>query len=61
MRRRHESSLRLLLHAPSLSELDSEMVDYWQTGASATDGAGAATGAAQPAANGDANMDDEIL
>merc|ERR1712000_726626 len=42
-------------------ELDSEMVDYWQTGASATDGAGAATGAAQPAANGDANMDDEIL
>ncbi|PVH88782.1 hypothetical protein DL98DRAFT_157035 [Cadophora sp. DSE1049] len=42
-------------------ELDSEMVDYWQTGATATDGAGAATGAAQPAANGDANMDDEIL
>ncbi|KAL2068819.1 hypothetical protein VTL71DRAFT_15157 [Oculimacula yallundae] len=42
-------------------ELDSEMVDYWQTGASATDTQGAAAGAAQPAANGDANMDDEIL
>ncbi|XMA09402.1 hypothetical protein WAI453_002193 [Rhynchosporium graminicola] len=41
-------------------ELDAEMVDYWQTGASATD-AGAAAGAAQPATNGDATMDDEIL
>ncbi|CZT51232.1 related to RNA annealing protein [Rhynchosporium secalis] len=41
-------------------ELDAEMVDYWQTGASATD-AGAAADAAQPATNGDATMDDEIL
>ena len=37
------------------------MVDYWQTGASATETQGAAAGAAQPAASGDANMDDEIL
>ncbi|KAH9224557.1 hypothetical protein DL95DRAFT_322526 [Leptodontidium sp. 2 PMI_412] len=42
-------------------ELDSEMVDYWQTGASATEAQGASAGAAQPAANGDATMDDEIL
>jgi len=35
-------------------ELDSEMADYWQTGATAGD-------AAVPAANGDATMDDEIL
>jgi THO complex subunit 4 len=38
-------------------ELDSEMVDYF--GGASTDAP--ATGAAQPAANGDANMDDEIL
>jgi THO complex subunit 4 len=38
-------------------ELDSEMVDYWQAGAAATE----TNGAAQPAAGGDANMDDEIL
>jgi THO complex subunit 4 len=38
-------------------ELDSEMVDYF--GGASTDVP--ATGAAQPAANGDANMDDEIL
>jgi len=38
-------------------ELDSEMVDYF--GGGSTDAP--ATGAAQPAANGDANMDDEIL
>jgi len=41
-------------------ELDSEMVDYWQTGSNATETQGAAA-AAQPAASGDANMDDEIL
>lgn len=40
-------------------ELDSEMVDYWQSGATTTEAEGGA--AAQPAANGDANMDDEIL
>lgn len=40
-------------------ELDSEMVDYWQTGATTVETDGGA--AAQPAANGDANMDDEIL
>ncbi|KAK6587119.1 hypothetical protein PZA11_000409 [Diplocarpon coronariae] len=39
-------------------ELDSEMVDYWQTGATATEGAAAGSA---PAAAGDANMDDEIL
>ena len=41
-------------------ELDSEMADYWETGA--TNGGDAATtsGTAQPA-NGDANMDEEIL
>ncbi|TVY82426.1 mRNA export protein mlo3 [Lachnellula suecica] len=38
-------------------ELDSEMVDYF--GGASTDAP--ATGAAQPAATGDANMDDEIL
>ena len=42
-------------------ELDSEMVDYWQAGAAATETNGGASGAAQPAAGGDANMDDEIL
>jgi len=41
-------------------ELDSEMVDYWQTGATATETEGTTSGTAQPAANGDANMD-EIL
>lgn len=40
-------------------ELDSEMADYWETGANAN-GADA-TATAQPAANGDAAMDDEIL
>jgi len=40
------------------AELDSEMADYWETGAAAT--TGDATNAA-PAANGDATMDDEIL
>lgn len=35
------------------------MVDYWQSGNATTDGA--AAGAAQPAVNGDATMDDEIL
>jgi THO complex subunit 4 len=35
------------------------MADYWESGNAAT---GTETaGAAQPAANGDANMDDEIL
>lgn len=38
-------------------ELDSEMMDYF--GGAGTDAP--ASGAAQPAANGDANMDDEIL
>ena len=45
-------------------ELDSEMADYWESGANATgtEASGAATnGAAQPATNGDAAMDDEIL
>jgi len=42
-------------------ELDSEMVDYWQNGTATTETDGTANGAAQPAANGDANMDDEIL
>ncbi|KUJ23204.1 uncharacterized protein LY89DRAFT_703801 [Mollisia scopiformis] len=42
-------------------ELDSEMVDYWNNGAAATEGEGAANGAGQAAANGDANMDDDIL
>ncbi len=37
------------------------MVDYWNTGATATETEGATNTAAQPAANGDANMDDEIL
>ncbi len=37
------------------------MVDYWQTGAAAPETEGGANGAAQPAAGGDANMDDEIL
>jgi len=41
-------------------ELDSEMADYWETGANANGGE-ATTSAAQPAANGDAAMDDEIL
>lgn len=40
-------------------ELDSEMADYWETGANAN-GADAGT-TAPPAANGDAAMDDEIL
>jgi len=39
-------------------ELDSEMADYWQNGTAATETDGAA---AQPAGNGDANMEDEIL
>ncbi|CZR51830.1 related to RNA annealing protein [Phialocephala subalpina] len=42
-------------------ELDSEMVDYWNNGAAATEGEGAANGAVQVATNGDATMDDEIL
>jgi THO complex subunit 4 len=42
-------------------ELDSEMVDYWNSGATATETGGATNGAAQTATNGDANMDDEIL
>ena len=42
-------------------ELDSEMVDYWNTGAAATEGDSAAAGGAAPAANGDAPMEDEIL
>lgn len=43
-------------------ELDSEMVDYWNNGAAATETEGAANGAGQVASNGgDANMDDEIL
>lgn len=37
------------------------MVDYWNNGAAATETEGAANGAGQVAANGDANMDDEIL
>jgi hypothetical protein len=36
------------------------MVDYWQAGTATTE-AGAAAATAQPATNGDANMDDEIL
>lgn len=40
-------------------ELDSEMADYWETGANGGDAA-TTSGAAQPA-NGDANMDEEIL
>lgn len=40
-------------------ELDSEMADYWETGAN-TNGTDATT-TAQPDANGDAAMDDEIL
>jgi hypothetical protein len=42
-------------------ELDSEMVDYWQSGAATTEAEVSANGAAQQATNGDANMDDEIL
>ncbi|KAI9645121.1 RNA-binding RNA annealing protein [Ciborinia camelliae] len=45
-------------------ELDLEMADYWESGNAAgaeTTGDQAANGAAQPAANGDANMDDDIL
>ncbi|PQE07703.1 hypothetical protein CJF31_00011920 [Rutstroemia sp. NJR-2017a BVV2] len=53
-------------------ELDLEMADYWESGNGATvdnsnnqanmdTGDQAANAAAQPAANGDANMDDEIL
>ncbi|KAB8294250.1 hypothetical protein EYC80_009680 [Monilinia laxa] len=47
-------------------ELDLEMADYWESGNAAGADAGgdnnqAASGAAQPATNGDANMDDEIL
>jgi len=42
-------------------ELDSEMVDYWNSGATATEGENAANGAGQVAANGDANMEDDIM
>ncbi|QSZ36016.1 hypothetical protein DSL72_007140 [Monilinia vaccinii-corymbosi] len=47
-------------------ELDLEMADYWESGNAAGAETGgdnnqAANGAAQPATNGDANMDDEIL
>lgn len=41
-------------------ELDSEMADYWETGATNVGDAATTGGAAQPA-NGDANMDEEIL
>ena len=41
-------------------ELDSEMADYWETGATNGGDAATASGPAQPA-NGDANMDEEIL
>jgi THO complex subunit 4 len=44
-------------------ELDSEMADYFDNGgpAAGTETAATTNGAAQPAANGDAAMDDEIL
>jgi len=42
-------------------ELDSEMVDYWNTGTATTETGAATNGAAPAATNGDANMDDEIL
>jgi len=46
-------------------ELDSEMADYWESSGAnaATEGVtiDATNGAAQPAANGDATMDDDIL
>jgi len=46
-------------------ELDLEMADYWESGNAAGAETGennqTAGGAAEPAANGDANMDDEIL
>jgi len=44
-------------------ELDSEMADYWESGANVTgpDSGAATNGAAQAPANGDAAMDDEIL
>jgi len=41
-------------------ELDSEMADYWETGGNANSGE-ATTTVAQPSANGDAAMVDEIL
>jgi len=37
------------------------MVDYWNSGATATEGENAANGAGQVAANGDANMEDDIM
>jgi hypothetical protein len=37
------------------------MVDYWQNGTTTTETDVAANGTTQPTANGDANMDDEIL
>jgi len=42
-------------------ELDSEMADYFNTGNGAETSGAVATGDAQPAANGDAAMEDEIL
>ncbi|KAN0119738.1 hypothetical protein V8E51_001946 [Hyaloscypha variabilis] len=54
---RGKGAARTARPAPkTAAELDSEMADYWQAGAAATE-----TGTAQPAASGDANMDDEIL
>jgi THO complex subunit 4 len=41
-------------------ELDSEMADYWESGANNGGDAATTNGAAQPA-TGDANMDEEIL
>ena len=41
-------------------ELDSEMADYWESGATNSGDVAATSGTAQ-AANGDANMDEEIL
>lgn len=41
-------------------ELDSEMADYWESGATNGGDVAATSGTAQ-AANGDANMDEEIL
>jgi THO complex subunit 4 len=42
-------------------ELDSEMADYFETGAATGAETGGATNGAAPAANGDAAMDDEIM
>lgn len=42
-------------------ELDSEMADYFNAGNNTENSGAAAAGDAQPAANGDAAMEDEIL